>query len=162
VGVSQKHPRPHHFPQARTYETKSTAAKCSIYLCLKYCIYRDEGNFKSSVESLPLRVPRRFPNRPWMNRALVSGERKPTRTEVRSRQTGASRLRKPLTRLTTNGVIHVLSEKGSLITASFIELSEVMGIIGTKSLHHSASLGLILWDLMGSGDDDCFGTYATS
>jgi hypothetical protein len=82
--------------------------------------------------------------------------------EVRSRQTGASRLRKPLARLTTNGVIHVLSEKGSWIAANFRELLEVMGTIGTKSLNHIVSLRLILWDLMGSGDEDYFGTYATS
>jgi hypothetical protein len=34
----------------------------------------------------------------------VSGKEKPARIEVRSRQTEASRLRKPLARLTTEGV----------------------------------------------------------
>ena len=58
-------------------------------------------------------VPRRFPNRLRANTALGVWQKKPARIEVRSRQTEASRLRKPLARLTTEGVTHVLSEKGA-------------------------------------------------
>jgi len=51
----------------------------------------------------------------------VSEEKKPARIEVRSRQTEASRFRKPLARFKTEGVTHVLSEKGSLTTGGLIE-----------------------------------------
>ena len=43
----------------------------------------------------------------------VSGKEKPARIEGRSRQIQASRLRKPLARLITEGITDVLSEKGA-------------------------------------------------
>jgi len=63
----------------------------------------------------------RFPNRLRANTALGVWQKKPARIEVRSRQTEASRLRKPLARLTTEGVTDVLSEKKSLKKGGLME-----------------------------------------
>jgi hypothetical protein len=85
----------------------------------RYCIYSgycfgDELQLKHGVsmerQGLTNTVRIVSPSEPSSSSPIACGQ---GRIEVRSRQIQASRLRKPLARLTTEGVTDVLSEKGA-------------------------------------------------
>jgi len=69
----------------------------------KSCIYVSLRKFKDTVRIVS-------PPEPSSSSPIACGQ---GRIEVRSRQIEASRIRKPLARLITEGVTDVLSEKGA-------------------------------------------------